>query len=306
MITSWHYQITVSDVQVGKTIKALFISWLIPQRIRGALRMKQHFRVNDHEVPTNYVLKTGDVLTLLFENDDFRTSESHYLPNDKQQVAIVFENDDFVIVDKPAGMKMHPHSITETDTLLNYLAANFQMRQLLSASAQAKPYMVHRIDRETSGLVIVAKNPVVVPILNRLLSEKIIKRTYLAWVTGAMGERNGSINVPIGVDFLNDRKRWINGIDAQTAITHWTCIHTVYQNSLLRLQLETGRMHQIRVHLASVGHPIIGDSLYGSQSEATRMMLHSVSIELPLPFDGGHKIITGALPDDFPRQLMID
>ena len=98
------------------------------------------------------------------------------------------------------------------------------MRQLLSASAQAKPYMVHRIDRETSGLVIVAKNPVVVPILNRLLSEKIIKRTYLAWVTGAMGERNGSINVPIGVDFLNDRKRWINGIDAQTAITHWTCI----------------------------------------------------------------------------------
>jgi len=163
--------------------------------------------------------------------------------------------------------------------------------------------MVHRIDRDTSGAVIVAKNPIVVPILNRLLAQKAIKRTYLAWVQGAVDKPAGEITTPIGIDPHDERRRVINGIAAQPARTYWALSHTVYQNSLLRVQLDTGRMHQIRVHLASIGHPIIGDPLYQPETSATRMLLHAATITVPLPFDGGTTTISGAIPTDFPRQL---
>ena len=302
-MTTWLYHLTVSTVRVGQSVKDAFKAWLIPQRLRGALRSKRHIRVNGKTVSTNYVLQAGDVLELTFETADFRNGESHYAPNAQATVPIIFENEDLVVVDKPAGMKMHPHSPHEDDTLLNYLAANFQDRQVMSAGQPARPYMVHRIDRDTSGAVIVAKNPVVVPILNQLLAQKAIKRTYLAWVQGAVLAPAGEVNTPIGIDPHDARRRVINGIAAQPARTYWALSHTVYQNSLLRVQLDTGRMHQIRVHLASIGHPIIGDPLYQPEKSATRMMLHAATITVPLPFDGGTTTISGAIPTDFPRQL---
>ena len=302
-MTTWIYQLTVPTVRVGQSVKDTLKAWLIPQRLRGALRQKQHIHVNGQAVSTNYVFQAGDQLELIFDAVDFRTSESHYTPNAQATVPIIFENDDFVVVDKPAGMKMHPHAPHEADTLLNYLAADFQARHLMSAGQPARPYMVHRIDRDTSGAVIVAKNPIVVPILNRLLAQKAIKRTYLAWVQGTVDKPAGEINTPIGIDPHDERRRVINGIAAQPARTYWALSHTVYQNSLLRVQLDTGRMHQIRVHLASIGHPIIGDPLYQPETSATRMMLHAATITVPLPFDGGTTTISGAIPTDFPRQL---
>ncbi|MCT3115854.1 RluA family pseudouridine synthase [Leuconostoc lactis] len=302
-MTTWIYRMTVPTVRVGQSVKDTLKAWLIPQRLRGALRQKQHIHVNGQAVATNYVFQAGDQLALIFDAADFRTSESHYTPNAQETVPIIFENDDFVVVDKPAGMKMHPHAPNEADTLLNYLAADFQARHLMSAGQPARPYMVHRIDRDTSGAVIVAKNPVVVPILNRLLAQKAIKRTYLAWVQGAVAESAGEITTPIGVDPQDERRRVINGLAAQSARTHWARMHTVYQNSLLRVQLDTGRMHQIRVHLASIGHPIIGDPLYHPEQPGTRMMLHAATLIVPLPFDGGTVTISGAIPSDFPRQL---
>lgn len=299
----WTYHIEISADRIGQSVKTTLSAWLVPQHMRGALRIKRHIFVNGHNVPTSYIFQTGDTLDLHFEATDFRTSESSYWPNPDNKVPIIFENADLVVVIKPAGMKMHPHAPKESDTLLNYLAADFKNRQLISAGMPARPYMVHRIDRETSGVVIVAKNPIVVPILNRLLVDKQIKRTYLAWVHGAVADAVGVITGSIGIDPLNSRKRAIDGIGAQTAKTHWAKIHTVYQNSLLRLHLDTGRMHQIRVHLASLGHPIVGDSLYGPKTSVPRMLLHAASITLPLPFDGGTMMISGPLPTDFPRQL---
>lgn len=305
MTTTWTHQFIITNQNAGQSIKQTLKMWLLPQRIRGALRIKKNYLVNGNEVPTNYELQINDQLILRFDQEDFRTSESHYPPNGAQRVMIVFESEDFVIVNKPAGMKMHPHSLTENDTLLNYLAADFSERRLVSAGVAARPYMVHRLDRETSGAVIVAKNPIIVPILNRMLADKKIKRTYLAWVNGKMTGNSGTINAPIGVDLDDDRKRMVNGNDEQLAITHWTQVHTVFQKTLLRLQLETGRMHQIRVHLAAIGHPIIGDSLYGSTVGTVRMMLHATSIELTIPFDGDTKIVSVPVPADFPRQLLI-
>lgn len=304
MAAIWRYQMLVTDFLSGQTIKQLLVGWLIPQRVRGALRIKKNYRVNGQEVPTSYNLQVNDILSLAFDESDFRTGVSHYAPNSEKAVDIVFENDDLVVVNKPAGMKMHPHSETEDDTLLNYVAANFLARSVLSAGVPAKPYMVHRIDRETSGAVIIAKNPVVVPILNRLLFEKNIQRTYLAWVDGNISSKTGVIDAPIGIDPQNNRKRLVDGIDAQSAKTHWTRVHVVYQHTLLRLQLDTGRMHQIRVHLASMGHPIVGDSLYASKVMKTRMLLHAVSVVIPLPFKNKTVVISCPVPNDFPRQLL--
>ncbi|GMA69923.1 pseudouridine synthase [Leuconostoc litchii] len=296
-MAQWQYNFIILSQNANITIKALLIRWLLPQRLRGALRIKKHLRVNGHIVPTSYVLQVGDCLQLLFEEDDVRTGRSNYVPNDERPVNIVFENSDLVIVNKPAGIKMHPHSPTENDTLLNYLAADFVRRRI-----NGQPYMVHRIDRATSGLVIVAKNPVVVPILDRMLADKKIIRTYLTWVNGTVKNKKGTIKSAIGTHKFDERKRDIDGCNAQAAVTHWWLMHTVFKKSLLRVQLDTGRMHQIRVHLASIGHPIIGDDLYGEQPYQ-RMLLHSASIKISLPFDGGVKIITGSVPDDFPRQL---
>ncbi|EQC82540.1 pseudouridylate synthase [Leuconostoc mesenteroides subsp. cremoris TIFN8] len=293
----WQYNFIITSQNSGQTVKELLIKWYVPQRIRGALRIKKHFSVNNIIVPTNYKLRTGDQLQLNFDADDFRTSESNYLPNHQKSVNIIFENKDLVVIDKPAGMKMHPHSLTETDTLLNYLAGEFIQRKVSD-----QPYMVHRIDRATSGLVIVAKNPVVVPILDRILADKQIVRTYVTWVSGVVQDNHGTIAKPIGIDARDDRKRAVDGKEAQVAMTHWWRMHTEFCSSLLRVQLSTGRMHQIRVHLASIGHPIVGDELYGGVYNG-RMLLHSATIKIPLPFDEGVRMITGPLPSDFPRQL---
>lgn len=179
MTTTWTHQFIITNQNAGQSIKQTLKMWLLPQRIRGALRIKKNYLVNGNEVPTNYELQINDKLILRFDQEDFRTSESHYPPNGAQRVMIVFESEDFVIVNKPAGMKMHPHSLTENDTLLNYLAADFSERRLVSAGVAARPYMVHRLDRETSGAVIVAKNPIIVPILNRMLADK--KLNVLTW-----------------------------------------------------------------------------------------------------------------------------
>lgn len=302
MTARWQYQMTITDKLAGQTIKQLFLKWLIPQRVRGALRIKKNYTINDQIVPTSYMLQVNDVLSLSFDEADFRTGVSHYEPNSEQVVAIIFENDDLVVVNKPAGMKMHPHSETEEDTLLNYVAADFLVRGSVSAGLPAKPYMVHRIDRETSGAVIIAKNPVVVPILNRLLCEKKIQRTYFAWVEGCVAENNGMIDAPIGIDPKNNRKRVVGGVEAQHATTHWERVRVKQQNTLLRLQLDTGRMHQIRVHLASIGYPILGDSLYTSQTITTRMLLHAISVVIPLPFNSQTVVVQCPVPDDFPQK----
>ena len=117
-----------------------------------------------------------------------------------------------------------------------------------------------------------------------------------------MQDNHGTIAKPIGIDARDDRKRAVDGKEAQVAMTHWWRMHTVFCSSLLRVQLSTGRMHQIRVHLASIGHPIVGDELYGGVYNG-RMLLHSATIKIPLPFDEGVRMITGPLPSDFPRQL---
>ena len=256
--------------------------WRVPQRIRGAVRQRQGYLVNAQVAPTSYVLQVGDQLTVAFLPTDFKTAVSAYAPNFAQAVTILYEDDDLVVVDKPAGMKMHPHSPTEDDTLLNFIAANFAKRQLLSHGQPARPYMVHRLDRATSGAVLVAKNPVVVPLLVSFLADKTMTRTYYARVSGYLSG-SGMVDAPIGVDPTNSYLRQISPA-GQQAITHWRAVSQNATTTLVELQLETGRTHQLRVHLAYLGHGIVGDEWYNPQASAPRLLLHAQALTFPKPF----------------------
>ncbi|OIM27632.1 RNA pseudouridine synthase [Oenococcus oeni] len=299
----YQYSFIIPNNFVSKSVKELLTGLLFPRSIRGLLRQKKRLLLNGRNIPTSELVSPGDKLSFSLETSDFSKGQN-YLPNNDRRLRILSEKEDYLLVDKPAGMKMHPHSPNETDTLLNYVEA--QLKGHLSRSCPAHAFMVHRIDRDTSGVVIIAKNPLAVGILDQLLAKKRIKRTYLAWVSGNLENKKGSIDQAIAVDPINPYKIIVDQA-GQKAVTHWTKIHTVYQNTLVRVSLETGRTHQIRVHFAAIGHPIVGDHLYNGLAYS-RLLLHSATIEIPELFSESRQshTITTAIPKDFPRQLKLD
>lgn len=244
----------------------------------------------------NQYVHPGNQVDLHFIGDEFRTSQSHYRPSARSHLRILYENRDLVVVNKPAGQKTHPNQPLETGTLMNDVAG------YLAGTSNAA-YMVHRIDQATSGALIVAKNPVVVPILDRLIADGRIHRQYLAVVEGTLTSLTGQFTWPIGRDPMDRRKRLVNGVNAKPAVTNYRVLATANHQSLVRLDLQTGRTHQIRVHLAYSGHPIVGDPLY-NQHSAPYLLLHGVRQQLVLPFSGNLKQIYAPLPNYFPAALV--
>ncbi|WEV54538.1 RluA family pseudouridine synthase [Leuconostocaceae bacterium ESL0723] len=280
------------------TIKDYLKSWHVPKHLRGSLRQNQRVALNGRVVPVNHVPVAGDVLQLTMVATNFANRGQGVQPVSGPALSYYYEDEDLVVVAKPAGMKMHAHSPTETDTLLNFVAADLAEHQTTSRGAPAGAYMVHRLDRATSGLVVVAKNPIVVPALNWQLSQKTMQRTYWAWVSGQMPAESGMIDQPIGRHHIDSRRRQVNGPQAQAALTHWRCLKQTRDASLLGLTLSTGRMHQLRVHLASLGHPIIGDDLYGG-SPADRLYLDARQIEFQQPWGGPEQRVVYPGPTNF-------
>lgn len=298
----WEKQLTVSSAETGLTIKEYLTQLRIPHRIRGNLRQERRVLLNGAYAPTSTAVKENDEITLRFIESDFVTPSSNYLPDNSRRVEILFENDDLIVANKWAGVKTHPTSPDEMGTMMNYAQA-----YLRKNDANQSAYMVHRLDGATTGALIIAKNPVVVPMLDQMLQTKEIQRTYLAWVAGSFDAQNGVIDLPIGDHPTNRRLRQVNGENAQTAVTHWRVVHQVTNFTLLRLQLETGRTHQLRVHLASIGHPIVGDQLYNPQQyDQYGLLLHAINLRLPIPFTKETRMIAAPLPAGFPRNLKID
>lgn len=293
MNQQWMKQVTIKQLQQPTSLRDQLIAWRIPRRIQGQLRQGRRVLVNGSYKPMNTNLKAGDELTMLFMDTDFTTPVSSYVPDASQTVEVLFENEDLLVVNKSAGVKMHPNSPGETGTLMNYVQA------YLSHDDLADAYMVHRLDEDTSGAVLIAKTPIVVSVLNAYLKDKVIQRAYLAIVEGVMNQTQGDVDLPIGINPENERLRQVNGLKAQKALTHWKVTHSFDNHTLVALQLDTGRTHQIRVHMQALGHPIVGDRYYNREQSHSRLMLHANKITFIMPFTNEQREVKVALPKDF-------
>ncbi|KAF1296658.1 RNA pseudouridine synthase [Enterococcus sp. JM4C] len=278
------FTITLPENHAPTTIRDLLeTEWLVPRKVRHFLRMRKNVWLNGEVALFHQEVVPGDSLTLVLEEDDYTYQE--VIHGDKTLVTPLYEDEHLLIVNKPAGMKTHPNAPDESDTLLNHLAA------YLSEQNQ-RPYVVHRLDKETSGAILFAKNPLVLPILGRMLEQKQIGRRYQAIVHGRL-DKNLTINKKIGRDRHDRRKRVIDERNGQQAVTHVTSHEVLGKQTEIYCVLDTGRTHQIRVHLASIGHPLVGDPLYQKKS-AARLMLHAIELNMTHPFTQEEISVTAA------------
>ena len=263
---------------------------LIPRKIRHFLRIKKHILINQREVHWNETVNPGDVCQLTFDEEDYPKKEMPWgNPNLVQEV---YQDQHLVIVNKPERMKTHGNHPNEI-ALLNHV----------SAYVGQTCYVVHRLDMETSGLVLFAKNPFILPILNRLLEKKEISREYWAQVDGHINSKELVFKDKIGRDRHDRRKRVVDTKNGQYAETHISRLKQFpNKTSLVRCKLKTGRTHQIRVHLSHHNLPILGDPLYNRKSKISRLMLHTfrLSFTHPLTLE---KLSFNALSDTFEREL---
>ncbi|WP_412989741.1 RluA family pseudouridine synthase [Pediococcus siamensis] len=271
-------------------------NWSLSRKEVHFLRINRAVLINHQYQPMSTLVHADDVIDLTFHAADFSTPIPSFVPDSAANLKILFETEDLLIADKAAGIKTHANQPDETGSLMNHLAAYLQ-------NTSAHPYNVHRLDQQTSGAILVVKNPALIPVYNQLIKTKIIRRTYLAVTQGRFVNRKGIITLPLGKTCYDQRQRVVNGADARNATTTYQIIAQSLHHSLVEIQLQTGRTHQIRVHLASLGHPIMGDPLYNpSYLAGEHMALHSWKIQFPLPFSQQIKEVVAPLPESF--QLM--
>lgn len=262
------------------SIRQLLKKWLIPKKWQHFLRIEKNVLLNGIYQPFNTKVKNQDIITLNFDFPP-RTVDQVYLPG-KRKLNVAYEDSDVLIVNKPANVKTHPNLDTESNTLFNdvqsYLSPNH-------------PYMVHRIDMLTSGLVLISKSPYLVPIFNRELTTKILNRQYLAIVKlNQPMVSDGTIDAPIGIDNTDKRKRAVTpkGLDA---VTDYQILDKNSNYAFIKLTLHTGRTHQIRVHLASRGWPIVNDTLYNCEPSTGDMCLCAYKMSYQVPFSDDFKTV---------------
>lgn len=260
-----------------QTIKQLLEEeWLIPRKVKHFLRTRKNVFLNGETAMFHQEVQPGDRITLIFEETDYAIPTISLGSSDRLQ--ILWEDEHLLIVNKMPGIKTHPNQPDEVDTLLNDVAAYL-------APFNQYPYVVHRLDKETSGAILFAKNPVILPILGRMLEKKEISRIYEAQIEGGLPQKQLTITKKIGRDRHDRRKRVVDNKRGQEAITHLKELKRVDDTSWIECQLDTGRTHQIRVHLASINKPIIGDPLYHPKGNSqNRLQLHAKELTLTHPF----------------------
>ncbi len=212
--------------------------------------------------------------------------------------AIVWEDEHLLVIDKPAGLVVHPGPGHASGTLVDALAGK------IAGGEPRRPGIVHRLDRDTSGLMVVARSQEAYELLSALVREHALERTYTALVRGRPQSRTGRIEAPIGRDRGDATRISLDSESAREAITHFEVVELWPEHALLRVTLETGRMHQIRVHLAAVGLPVVGDPTYGVADPALgRQFLHASGLSFPHPVSGTRIETRSELPADLAAFL---
>lgn len=282
-----------------------WISGALPDLSRSYIQKcikENHVLVNQKPQKASYRLKVDDEIVFSIPEAVEPAIEAEDIP-----LAVLYEDEDVLVVNKPKGMVVHPAPGHYSGTLVN--AVLYHCRGCLSGiNGVMRPGIVHRIDQDTTGSLIVCKNDHAHKLIAAQLKEHTITRRYRAIVHGVLLQDSGVIDAPIGRD-PKDRKRMaVNEQNGKPAVTHYTVLQRFREYTYIECRLETGRTHQIRVHLASTGHPLLGDTVYCSRKEPYRLegqTLHAMVIGFTHPTDGRYVEVTAPLPAYFEHLLNI-
>ena len=219
-------------------------------------------------------------------------------------LSVLYEDNDLLVVDKPVGMVVHPAPGNYSDTLVNALLAHCG-DSLSGINGVMRPGIVHRIDKETSGVLLVAKNDKAHLSLAEQIKEHTARREYLAVVHGRFPSKTGTVNAPIGRRRTDRKKMAVTAVNSKPAVTHYEVLEEFDKYSLILCRLETGRTHQIRVHMAHIGHPVAGDRQYGRATDLplTHQCLHAIRITFRHPSTGEEMTVEAPLPEYFAETL---
>ena len=289
----------IDETYHGNTILQFLKKHLYTDKAIIALKKTpEGILLNDTWAYVNQKISSGDILIIRIAETD----SSEKIVPESLNIDIVYEDEDILVVNKPANMPVHPSQNHYTGTLANGIAGYF--------ASQNKPFIfrcVNRLDRDTTGLTILCKHQLASGILSNMVSERLIKRTYLAICSddGTLPE-DGTIDAPIGRKEGSTIERLVDFEHGERAVTHFKRLHhdPEKQISLIQLRLETGRTHQIRVHMAFLGHPLTGDNLYGGDcSLISRQALHSFSLRFTHPITLQEMYFEQPLPNDMKSSL---
>lgn len=256
--------------------------------------------VNDIKVKDSYKVKENDYITIeaIEETTDILPEN---IPLD-----IYYEDDDLIVVNKPSGMVVHPAPGNYTGTLVNALI--YHTNNLSKVNTNIRPGIVHRIDADTSGLLLVAKNDKAHNILAEAIQKKEVVREYIALVEGIIMEDTATIDAPIGRDKNNRKKMTVTSENSKDAVTHIKVLDRYKNSTLIKCKLETGRTHQIRVHLSYIGHPVVNDPVYGHKKLIDKdfgQMLHAEKLGFVHPTTKEYMEFTAKPPKRFEEILNI-
>lgn len=254
--------------------------------------------VNDQVVKNSYLVKEQDRI----EVKEYQEPQLTATP-EAMDLDIVFEDDDLIVVNKPNGMVVHPAVGNTHGTLVNGLV--YHAKNLSDVNGEFRPGIVHRIDADTTGLLMVAKHNRAHEVLARELEEKATTRVYYALVWGVIFNDTGTIDAPIGRDPHDRKKQTVTATNSKDAITHFKVLARYKRATLIELRLETGRTHQIRVHMNYIGHPVVNDPVYGRRKkfDDTGQCLHAKTLGFVHPTTGEYMEFDSELPPCFTNIL---
>lgn len=255
--------------------------------------------VNGKQIKSNYKIKLNDSIRIILPEPEILDIVAEDIP-----LEIVYEDDDLAVINKPQGMVVHPAPGHYSGTLVNALM--FHLKNLSSINGVMRPGIVHRLDMNTSGLMLVAKNDKSHNFLAECLKEHSINRIYYALVEGNIKDDSGVIDAPLGRSEKDRKKRTVTYKNSKNAVTNYWVIERFGKYTLIKCKLETGRTHQIRVHMKYIGHPVVGDDVYGSKTNKFNLngqLLHSKSVGFVHPSTKEYIEFESDLPGYFKKVL---
>lgn len=296
------------DITIISDVENLRIDVFIAQKLNYLSRNSvqkliedKNITVNEKEKKANYKVKINDKIKIIIPPPEMLDVEAENIP-----LSIVYEDDDLAVINKPQGMVVHPAAGHYSGTMVNGLM--YHLKNLSTINGVMRPGIVHRLDKNTSGLMLVAKNDKSHNFLANCLKEHSINRIYYALVEGNIKEDEGEINAPLGRSDKDRKKRAVTYKNSKHAITNYWVIKRYGKYTLMKLKLKTGRTHQIRVHMKYIGHPLIGDDVYGSKSNKFGLegqLLHSKILGFVHPTTKEYMEFESELPDYFLKVLKI-